>query len=601
MRQPEPYRPGPEDERTWSIPLATAVLWDYSDLPVLNQPLKKLGAKMAMRGAAVEAWGDDPKLPKIADGSKRNEDTSAGKRTPTLYNVLPDNWVLRYFQKDGKGNLSAWCPRLVVDQTNPHTSLENRGTMFVDFEGSQVWAWGNDLWRMTGISAAVADKELAFNGAAYLGMLYPDGKGGGIQARNALATEISLNLGHVATSKKVGQWAQILTFVDPPADAGPGKTKAGPGKTKGGAAGRPDKKAELALLHRTPFKLANGLKITMPPIEPAPKTVDDGDEYVDVHFSPGKPNPQKPDLEENKLSNFKPIEVANHPQLAAWTKRKRAYSPTPTGPTHYDDSYHGRPPEKPGYSAGGGGSGGSGGSGGDDDGSGDPLPWLTDYDRPGSPFYSPPDAGDGLPVENGDTKTDADGNTYHKVTWPDGTTSWDRDTAPPKAAGTKQVQQGHLKAQSPSFTQRTNSHWYDSARDVVAPHQVRKPAGWTSIILKTEFKLSRIPQAGEWVELAICMVDRNRSGDSTPTIYGYSWAFGEDCGDLESKWFLHLVKFSDLPKAEQELEVIFALMAHYPTGGDFGASTGFVALTPDGLPGQVHRSAVTPFFRDWVE
>lgn len=352
MRPGSDQSPGHDDERAFSAQISTAIFWDFSDLPLSNQPFKKLGGQMALRGVAVEAFGDETKLSKLADGTSRPGESSGRKRN-TMFNVLPDNWVLRFFQKEGRGDLSAWCLRFVVDQTNPHSSLENRGTQFIDYEGTQGVGWANDLFRMTGIAAAVADKEIAYNGAGFLGMLYPDGKGGAVPVHYAMATEISRNLGHVATKKGVAQFAHILTLFEKAEGGGTRAEK----KSQGG---RPTKKKELGLLHRTGFKLPDGSGVTMPQIEAGVATSPDGSKKYKVHFTKGAKNPQKPDLDLNDLSNFEAIEVTPHEMLDGYVAVDPGdpYKPYETGDhSSHDESRHD-------YSYHGTGTGGNGGSSG---------------------------------------------------------------------------------------------------------------------------------------------------------------------------------------------------------------------------------------------
>lgn len=226
------------------IPIERLPFWDLTDHPLANHRFSKIGAGLALRGAAVEKFNERSGRRKFADGlvgTAEEEREKQSSRYSADVLLETDNWALRFHQLGGYKNLSTWALRLIADSTTSCSSRENRGTMVVDQAEGQTWAWLQDLLRIVNFKAGVDHDELAFNGAAFLGMLYPDGRGGGQMTRGCAALNISKRA-YFSDGADSGPPWHIFAF-----DGGGGAPTTGAGATAAESGLSPAEKARLGI------------------------------------------------------------------------------------------------------------------------------------------------------------------------------------------------------------------------------------------------------------------------------------------------------------------------------------------------------------------
>ena len=379
---------GQEPER-FSLGFTSLIPWDLSYRPTRNLYLDKVGVLGTSRAAAMDKVVEDTLIRRLANGvDPVDEDAAGGGSGATPYGesiggsvstggssskvkidtrrpLEPDNWVLRLHQADGKKNLSTWAQRLIADNSNSSSKMECRGTQVIDQGDSQIWAWLNDLFQCADLKTPVADKELAFNGAGFLGMLYPDfAKSGAVLTRAALALSIHRNKGHVTDGGSVGALSHIITFESAKpsvATEGGGSGKSAKGSTvvqvepePRKATSQPSKKDEALLradsgIYFGPGKVGRWLD------EPDGKANkgNDSDERRLVRLFLDESAPSDDKLDTAKDGN------SNHAVLPKSVAKKVIHGvvriPKPGSSTPYrtDDSYHSSPhPPDPGSSSG---------------------------------------------------------------------------------------------------------------------------------------------------------------------------------------------------------------------------------------------------------
>ena len=270
-----------QPDENFALGFTELVPWDLSYRPVRNLYLDKVGVLGTTRAVAVDkvsektllrklangidneaaAAGDGP-APAVADsfGGTPSGGGTQGSKVDTRRPLEPDNWVLRLHQPGGKKNLSTWALRLIADNSNKSSEMECRGSMVIDQGDRQLWAWFNDLNQIADMQSPVSCDELAFNGAGFLGMLYPDpSKSGAVKTRGALALCVHRNKGHATDGGSVGALSHIVTFEIPQTNVateggGASKRPGGPGQTQvqedrdpRKATAQPSKKDELLL------------------------------------------------------------------------------------------------------------------------------------------------------------------------------------------------------------------------------------------------------------------------------------------------------------------------------------------------------------------
>ena len=272
--------PGQQTEG-YALGLAEFVPWDLSFKPTRNLYLDKVGVLGTTRGVAVDEMDEQTLIRRMANGIDNEAATSpgvgaapavandfggsdgsesSGSKVDTRRPLEPDNWVLRLHQPGGKKNLSTWASRLIADNSNKSSEMECRGTMVIDQGDRQLWAWFNDLNQIADMQSPVSSDELAFNGAGFLGLLYPDpAASGSVKTRGALALCVHRNKGHATDGGSVGALSHIVTFEIPQKDVateggGSSKRPGGPGQTQvqeerdpRKATAQPSKKDELLL------------------------------------------------------------------------------------------------------------------------------------------------------------------------------------------------------------------------------------------------------------------------------------------------------------------------------------------------------------------
>lgn len=309
------------------IPVQRLPLWDLTDHPLANHRFSKIGSGLALRGAAVEKFNERSGRRKFADGlvgTAEEERAKQSSRYSADVLVEPDNWALRFHQEGGRKNLSTWALRLIADSTTSCSSRENRGTMVVDQALGQTWAWLHDLLRIVNFKAGVDHEELAFNGAAFLGMLYPDGRGGGLMTRGCAALNISKRA-YFSDGGDSGPPWHIFAF-----DGGGGAAKPGagqtvaeprqkPGQTAAAGASAPSSRKAFGLRADVRF-ISNQGNFMVTPLLAGPKDTE-GKECTGYLYLANDPAPLKPkDLADDSLSNQPITQMANASSLRVFVK-----------------------------------------------------------------------------------------------------------------------------------------------------------------------------------------------------------------------------------------------------------------------------------------
>lgn len=220
-----------QDDERFALGFTEIVPWDLSYRPVKNLYLYKVGVLGTTRAVAMDKVSEKTLLRRLANGIDNEsapaggsaaggsaEDSSGAEKSKsskidTRRPLEPDNWVLRLHQPEGKKNLSTWALRLIADNSNRSSSMENRGTMWTDQGDHQLWDFSSNLLQLTDMQTPVESAELAFNGAGFLGLLYPDpAASGAVMTRGALALCVHRNKGHVTDGGSVGALSHIVTF-----------------------------------------------------------------------------------------------------------------------------------------------------------------------------------------------------------------------------------------------------------------------------------------------------------------------------------------------------------------------------------------------------
>jgi hypothetical protein len=331
-------------------------LWDMSANPRDNSDFgRKLGQADHIRGGAITKIDKDSSRNVVADGILNKA------KVPSIFQMDPDSFALRLFPQNKTKYRGIWSVRLSVDQTAPDSSQGNRGTMVIDQNKAQQWAWLGDLLRVTEPNggASIADKELMHSDAGYLALLYEEAIVGNA-SRGALALDISRNKGFASDGERIGQLSHILCFADP---ATPTQGGGGGGSTK--VAERPkqlpraEESDELLIRGDAGFRYG----ITVARFDPIkkPKGIVEGDgEYrlVELHFDAiGKPD-DKLDTRNDANSNHDKVDKDRDKVII------KGHVKVPKGGGHcchhYDGSYHSPPPWDPGSGSSSSGGGSSG-------------------------------------------------------------------------------------------------------------------------------------------------------------------------------------------------------------------------------------------------
>jgi len=289
----------PLEDREHGANQSLFIYWDITERPLKNDRKKKLGRFAMAMAAAVDEVKKGTLSDPLADGYQ------PGGGASSLVFVEPDSWVPRFHEKDAQGNDVVLAPRLIADHSNKTDKRKHRSTMVIDECDSQRWGWLQSLFWVVDLGAIVADRELEFNGAGFLHMLYPDSENESWPAEGAVANNVAKNAGFVTDGDIVAQFWHFFTMGFPSA---PGQTVAGPGQTTTGAAScAPKAKGNLMMRGDGLIDFGQDVGQLEPPLQtPADaQEGDDDDEARVVHLAyvgPGSVNPQL-DLKADASSN----------------------------------------------------------------------------------------------------------------------------------------------------------------------------------------------------------------------------------------------------------------------------------------------------------
>jgi hypothetical protein len=541
--------PGQQTEG-YALGLAEFVPWDLTYKPTKNLYLDKVGVLGTTRAIAVDKVSEQTLIRKYIEGYEEGDPAPAAEagssslepqsakppaKIDTRRPLEPDNWVLRLHQSRGLKNLSTWALRLIADNSNKSSEMENRGSMVIDQGDKQLWDFLQNLLQLTDMKTPVSSDELAFHGAGFLGLLYPDpAASGAVKTRGALALCVHRNKGHATDGGSVGMLSHLVTFQAPKksvATEGGGKSKrpGGPGDTVTAenpdprkATSQPSKEDELLLradggIYFGPGKVGRWLD------EPdgKPEKGNDADERRLVLLFLHDPAPPDDKLDTAVDDN------TNHKQLPKSVGKQVIHGvvriPKPGSgyhhDEHHDDSYHHPPPQ-------------------DGEGSG-ASPSPTDYGE------NPPDSDGENPDESEPTpdEYDPDDNPVPTVD--------DRDAA--FTGGSRQCQHGHCAPESPGFSQRFNVHEGDQGDYTVGAMMRTKPEGYRNIRIKMELRVSDAISLGEEIELEVLVIPFSTT---SPTLV-YSQSVRFDSTVDPSLWITRERVFKGFADEKQKLTILF--------------------------------------------
>ena len=472
-------------------------LLDLSKWPQRNDREKKLGNFLQTMVATVIFH--DTGAAATADGRPIGD--SQIKTELSHWPIEPDIVNLRIHEREGLDNVYDFG--IILDHDAVSSSDKDRTTIFKDQGGAITYALPTDLMRVSQRLAPVVGRSMDLTAAGFPSILCPGLLGPGVGTRGAISLNISRNQGFTDDGSAIGQLSHILTY--------PAAGKGSQAKGKSGP-------KELVL--RADAKLRFGAQLGRFMDEPdgdaGEGSTADERRKVWLYLDTPAPPDDKLDTESNGKSNHEKIpKDAKCLVIHGVVRIPKTGTPWPTQTPHYDYSYHSRPTET------GHGSGGSSGSG-VATGGGSSTPAVTNSD-PASTSRTDMFSGTvGPPVVFG-------GKTYRKHTTPGGLVSWVEVETTVPADGTTQAQQGHLEAQSPAFSQRTNTHKYSATLDAVGVMNDIKPAGYTTLTVTLDVKVSAIPAVNEWITAEVIVSIRPNDGAPGPVdFYGANFSFRDD-------------------------------------------------------------------------
>lgn len=504
-----------EDPERFSLGYTGIVPWDLSYRPKRNLYLDKVGVFGTTRMAAIDKVDEKTLLRRMANGIDNEEGsgepqtfgeglggpvaTGGGKKSKidTRRPLEPDNWALRLHQTGGKKNLSTWGLRLIADNSNKSSAMECRGTMVIDQGDSQIWAFLNDLFQCADMKTPVESKELAFNGAGFLGLLYPDfAASGATLTRAALALSVHRNKGHVTDGGSVGALSHIITFEQPKADVateggagrpgGPGTTVVQREPDPRKATSQPSKKDEALLRADAgicfgPGKV--GRWLDEPDGKPKKGAESDERRLVRLFLDESAPPDDKIDTAKDGNSNHDVLPKSVGKKVIHGVVRVPKHG---SGDEHhYSYSYHSNPPDRP--------------------------PGSSDYVGTGGPDYE--DTGEPPPASAG--------------TSPDG-------SGPPVGADTPTVDDryptttcdhGCLPGESPAFSQWCNMFPQNTIADVANKCSKSKPKGYRNCRVVMSVRTSGAITAGQGIELNVRIAASSIEGAGAAAFYAQAKRF----------------------------------------------------------------------------
>lgn len=347
MRQPKNSAGGgiPSEPDAYEVIRGILPLWDMSSEPSNNEDFeKKLGKADHIRGGAIVRLEKTSNRNTVADGIINR------RKIPSIMQMDPDSWVLRLYKTKGGAYVGTWNVRLSVDHTAADDTMGNRGTMVIDQNTDQQWAWLGDALRITAPKGGsrIADREIMFTHAGYLELLHEKSPQVPSVKRGALAINFARNVGFISDGTRVGQLSHVLCW---PSNATP--TPGGGGGRSTIPANRPkpvaiaEETAEVFLRGDAGFSFLEGngrFDMKAPPSAP-----DEGKDkeirlvqlYLDIA---GKPDDSIRNTAEDNNSNHQKIPKTEAKKIIkGWVRVPKGSSTT----TKYDYSYHNPPPWNP--------------------------------------------------------------------------------------------------------------------------------------------------------------------------------------------------------------------------------------------------------------
>jgi hypothetical protein len=525
MSLPNPQSAGLEDDRVHRIPIEVLPLWDLSEEPKDNKDRsKKFGSGVALAGQAIEKYNKTTGRRKFFDAMRFTGESGDPVPYVAKASMEPDNWVLRFHDEDGKEDNNQWALRTIADHTNEAAGRGCRSTMVIDQEEDQAWAWRSDLEWLVDLQTPVNDKELVFNGAGFLSMLYKDPELAEIDfARCALAFNMAGNAGYLTQGSLIGQMHHVVVLVPPS------------GGTVSAFGARPILKTEAALRGDVHFYIGRG-KLAQICDEPTKTKENTYDEPREVHFYVSKIGapPLGQDAARDPQSNHAPIERPGATMWRGWVKVPRpGYN---DGEPKYDYSHHSKPKKDPDSGGGTKSADGHGGRPPTPNGSGD-----------ANPNGEPPD-----PTKNTRPNVASFDPAHYYMDMEGNVKPYSTEAA------SVQCQWGGSQAASPAYSQSFNifKHEADPYVNPTADWHSSKQKGVRDISGEFLIKVSEQIPAGESITVDIKMMaflaDTPQDNDeiySREILLDTTTSYGED-----GVWDRWQVYFEGFPK-DQELFV----------------------------------------------
>src|SRR3990167_7718967 len=479
----------------------TLALWDLTYLPLTNDREKKAGSGTGQLGGAIHYFDPDTNLTSAVDGVS-NLDAHLSPIPFTAERLVePDNFLLRFHTDRGHFKDGMWALRMIADHTNAAAERTMRSTHVIDQEGAQAWGALSDLFWITDKVATNSHEELNINGAGFLAQLY--GFPHSVNRRGALALNVARNAGFVTDGTFIGPLAHILKF--------PG---AG-GGTQSAGRGRPAEQRELGLNADAGRSYTDGKVACWPTIDKAPTAVTDtGATEKKVFFYLGEPGTPDYGMGSDGKSNHTEIARSAWPRLAGFVK----IDPSPYGgsSSHYDYSWHSNPPS-------------------------------TDDPNDDSESVAGGTAADGEGIP------DNDGTNPDDSARPEGEPVASVDTT----GLAEPCDHGHLPAESPAMSQRTNSFPYSLDHDIAAVLNDTKPVGYTGVTVTLSCRPSGAIAVGSKIELNVGIGASDMEGVG-PQEFFYAAAQFDSTTDV-TEWQDITLPFTGFDAdVEQFLQIIVA-------------------------------------------
>ena len=483
----------PAEAPSFLASLGLIPLWDMSLEPLDNIiPRDRLGIAAKARGVAIVGVDKKTGATTYADGvtHKRQKNSVAP--------MDPDSFVYRLWG-DPSDRWGSWMVRLTADMDVYQSGENCRSTMIVDNDDNMKWAWLTDAFNVIEApnGGDIIGEGLAYDPAGFLESLYEKEYSLAESKRGALAMSVHRNKGFVNDGGRVAQWAHVFVIGDQKG-------------TVNSRNGRIRERNELLI--RADAGIFFGKAIGTGRIVHEKADSKDGPESdetrtVRLQVIENAARDEKLEGTDDLNSDFENIEkTVQKKKILGWVKVPK---PGAGDCHHYDDSYHGAPPEN-------------------GDGSGGGASGAIEYGGYADTGAEPPST-----THNADELLyiDDNGNSV----FPGDPVDENRNlivepSAQASALGTQQVQHGYAPAASPAFTQRFNVHEYVATAHTVGTAKKTKPKGYRGVVVGVDLRISAAIPSGKEIELEIMVIPnpvagtpiaRNSSSiklnDSTPT------------------------------------------------------------------------------------